>query len=134
MVLASAKVREGKELSNTAYIPPLCSCHSVFPLPKLQYYSDKLESCYITHGVLVKLKGGSVINTDAFSCNGVFVKTFSFLTRQLRNFAKINGCHSAIVQNVPISLIISLNQRLKGPYYSKKNGISEKKKIADIFY
>ena len=83
MVLASAKVREGKELSNTAYIPPLCSCHSVFPLPKLQYYSDKLESCYITHGVLVKLKGGSVIDTGAFSCNGVFVKTFSFLTPRI---------------------------------------------------
>ena len=84
MVLASAKVREGKELSNTAYIPPLCSCHSVFPaLPKLQYSSDKLQSRYITHGVLVKLKGGSVINTGAFSCNGVFVKTFSFLTPRI---------------------------------------------------
>ena len=94
MVLASAKVREGKELSNTAYIPPLCSCHSVFPaLPKLQYSSDKLESRYITHGVLVKLKGGSVINTGAFSCNGVFVNyqtqpTFE-MTPGFKPFTKI---------------------------------------------
>ena len=108
MVLASAKVREGKELSNTAYIPPLCSCHSVFPLPKLQYSSDKLESRYINHGVLVRLKGGSVINTGAFSCNGVFVKTFSFFDgiaeklckEQQMSFGNSTKCSDSLIVNI----------------------------------
>ena len=39
MVLASAKVREEKELFNNVYIPTVYSRHSVFPLSKLQYYS-----------------------------------------------------------------------------------------------
>ena len=50
----------------------------------------------------------AIINTGAFSCDEVFVKTLSFLTRRLRNFAKKNRYHSAIVRNVPISLIEKL--------------------------
>jgi len=36
-----------------------------------------------------------VINTGAFSCDEVFVITFSFLTRWLRNFAKNSRYHPA---------------------------------------
>ena len=39
MVLASAKVREEKELFNNAYIPSVYSRRSLFPLSKQQYYS-----------------------------------------------------------------------------------------------
>ena len=55
--------------------------------------------------------------TGAFSCDKVFVKTFSFLTRWLRNFEKNTRYHSAIVRNIPISLkgkYILLNKCLKG--------------------
>ena len=39
MVLASAKVREEKQLFSNVYIPSVYSRHSVFPLSKQQYYS-----------------------------------------------------------------------------------------------
>ena len=51
----------------------------------------------------------SVINTGAFSCNEVFVITFSFLTRWLRNFVKNNRYHSAIVRNKSISLTVNIS-------------------------
>ena len=51
----------------------------------------------------------SLINIGEFSCGEVFVITFSFLTRLwLRKFAKNNRYHSAIVPNIPISLMVNI--------------------------
>ena len=51
----------------------------------------------------------SLINIGEFSCGEVFVITFSFLTRLwLRNFAKNNRYHSAILPNIPISLMVNI--------------------------
>ena len=52
--------------------------------------------------------GGSVINIGAFSCDKFSVITFSFLGRWRRNFAKNNRYHSAIVRNIPVSLMVNI--------------------------
>ena len=44
----------------------------------------------------------------AFSCDEVIVITFSFLIRWLRNFAKKDRYLSAIVRNIPISLMVNI--------------------------
>ena len=68
-------------------------------------------------------QGGSVINTVAFSCNKFSVITSSFLTRWLRNFAKNNRYHSAIVRNIPISLIVNISWEIS----AKKDPIVQRK-------
>ena len=48
-------------------------------------------------------------NIGAFSCDKFSVITFSFLVRWLRNFAKNYRYHSAIVRNIPISLMVNIS-------------------------
>ena len=50
-----------------------------------------------------------VINTRAFCCDKFSVITFWFLTRWLRNFANRNRYHSAIIRNIPISLMVNIS-------------------------
>ena len=54
-------------------------------------------------------QGGSVTNIGAFSWDKFSVITFSFLERWQRNFAKNNRYHSAIIRNIPISLMVNIS-------------------------
>ena len=54
------------------------------------------------------LRSGSII-TGAFSCDKFSVIIFSFLTRWLQNFAKNNRYHLAIIQSIPISLVVNFS-------------------------
>ena len=51
----------------------------------------------------------SLINTRVFCCDKFSIITFWFLTRWLRNFAKNNRYHSAIIRNIPISLMVNIS-------------------------
>ena len=80
-------------------------------------------------------EGGSVINARAFSCDKFSVITFWFLKRWLRNFAKNNRYHSAIIRNIPISLMVSISWEIsayKDPTVQRKSRLA--KNFADIFY
>ena len=56
-------------------------------------------------------------------------------TRCLRRFAKNNRYHSAMIWNIPFSLMVNIFTKvaLNGPYFSKKMASSQKKKILISF-
>ena len=67
-----------------------------------------IASIFTQFCAYVRQKGGSVLNTGAFSYDELFVITFSFLMRWQRNFAKNYRHYSAIIWNIPISLMVNI--------------------------
>ena len=59
--------------------------------------------------VFQDLKVAPDFNTRAFTCDKFSVKTFSILTRWLRTFAKNNRYHSAVIWNIPISVMVNIS-------------------------
>ena len=76
------------------------------------------------------------LNIGAFSCDEVFVITFSFLLAMAEKLCKeqpqISFGNSTKYSDFIDGKYFLRNQRLKGPYCSKKFA-SSKKKIAEIF-
>ena len=73
----------------------------------------------------------SLILDHLAQCDKFSLITFSFLTRWLRNFAKNNRCHSVIVRNILISLMVNISWEtelaLKRTLLFKENRVYIKK-------
>ena len=80
----------------------------------------------ITTGDVHKIKVAPSLIQANLAVRKFWSLPFSFLTRWLRTFAKNNRYHSAIVRNIPISLMVNnilLNYALKRTLLFKENRV-----------